>query len=163
MAWISRLRALFRRDKLARELDEELAFHLSMREQWNVEQGMPHAEAHRDARRRFGNPPVAGAHERDRPHDPAPDHPAGSALRRPNALPQCGLHHRRDSCPGPRHRRQHHCLHLSTKRCLPARSTLAIPARWSTSRWFANPAIPNTISAIPTTRHIEAIFIPSAA
>src|SRR5882757_1618879 len=58
MAWISRLRALFRRDKLALELDEELAFHLSMREQWNVEQGMPRSEAHRDARRRFGNPSV---------------------------------------------------------------------------------------------------------
>ena len=56
MAWISRLRALFRRDKLAREMDEELNFHLAMREQWNVEHGMPPAEAHRDARRRFGNP-----------------------------------------------------------------------------------------------------------
>src|ERR1700742_2951726 len=61
MAWISRLRALFRHtlfrnDKLTQDLDEELAFHLSMREQWNVEQGMPRAEAHRDARRRFGNP-----------------------------------------------------------------------------------------------------------
>jgi putative ABC transport system permease protein len=58
MAWISRLRALLRRNKLTRELDEELAFHLSMREQWNVEQGMPRPEAHRDARRRFGNPSV---------------------------------------------------------------------------------------------------------
>src|SRR3984885_2235890 len=58
MAWISRLRALFRRNKFTRELDEELMFHLSMREQWNVEQGMPRAEAHRDARRRFGNPSV---------------------------------------------------------------------------------------------------------
>jgi predicted permease len=58
MAWISRLRALFRKDKLTRELDEELSFHLSMREQWNVEQGMPHPEARRDARRRFGNPSV---------------------------------------------------------------------------------------------------------
>jgi predicted permease len=58
MAWISRLRALFRRDKLAHDLDEELAFHLSMREQWNVEQGMPPAQAHRDARRRFGNSSV---------------------------------------------------------------------------------------------------------
>ena len=56
MAWISRLRALFRRNKLAQDLDEELAFHLSMREQWNVEHGMPRVEAHRDARRRFGNP-----------------------------------------------------------------------------------------------------------
>src|ERR1700733_3370504 len=58
MAWISRLRALFRRNKFTRELDEELMFHLSMREHWNVEQGMPRAEAHRDARRRFGNPSV---------------------------------------------------------------------------------------------------------
>jgi putative ABC transport system permease protein len=58
MAWLSRLRALFRRNKLTRDLDEELDFHLSMREQWNVEQGMPPAEAHRDARRRFGNPSV---------------------------------------------------------------------------------------------------------
>jgi hypothetical protein len=58
MAWISRFRALFQRDKLAREQDEELAFHLTMREQWNVEQGMSPAEAKRDARRRFGNPAV---------------------------------------------------------------------------------------------------------
>ena len=56
MAWISRIRALFGREKLAREQDEELAFHLSMREQLNVEQGMTQAEARRDARRRFGNP-----------------------------------------------------------------------------------------------------------
>src|ERR1700744_3816605 len=62
MVWIARLRALFRRNKLTRELDEELMFHLSMREQWNVEQGMPRAEAHRDARRRFGNPSVWREH-----------------------------------------------------------------------------------------------------
>jgi predicted permease len=62
MAWISRLRALFHRDKIARELDEELSFHLSMREEWNVDQGMPRAEAHRDARRRFGNPFVWREH-----------------------------------------------------------------------------------------------------
>lgn len=58
MARIARLRALFHKDKLTREFDEELNFHLSMREQWNVEQGMPPAEAHRDARRRFGNPSI---------------------------------------------------------------------------------------------------------
>ncbi|MGC1295511.1 MAG: ABC transporter permease [Alloacidobacterium sp.] len=58
MAWISRFRALFQRDKLAREQDEELAFHLDMREKWNVGQGMSSAEAKRDARRRFGNPAV---------------------------------------------------------------------------------------------------------
>ena len=56
MAWIRRLRAVLGREKLARELEEEVDFHLSMREQWNVEQGMAQAEARRDARRRFGNP-----------------------------------------------------------------------------------------------------------
>ena len=58
MAWMSRLRALFRREKLTREFDEELAFHLSMREQLNVDGGMSPVEAMRDARRRFGNPAV---------------------------------------------------------------------------------------------------------
>src|SRR5262252_2013043 len=58
MAWMSRLRAMFRREKLAREFDEELAFHLSMREQLNVDEGMAPVEALRDARQRFGNPSV---------------------------------------------------------------------------------------------------------
>lgn len=58
MLWMSRLRALFRKEKLTREYDEELAFHLSMREQWNVDEGMAPVEARRDARRRFGNPAV---------------------------------------------------------------------------------------------------------
>lgn len=58
MAWYSRMRALLGREKLAREVDEELEFHLAMREQWNVEQGVPPKEAHREARVRFGNPNV---------------------------------------------------------------------------------------------------------
>jgi putative ABC transport system permease protein len=62
MTWLSRLRALFHRDKLAREQNEELAFHLSMREQWNEEHGLPPSEAKRDARLRFGNPAVWGEH-----------------------------------------------------------------------------------------------------
>ena len=40
MAWMSRLRALFRKEKLTREYDEELAFHLAMCEQLNVDEGM---------------------------------------------------------------------------------------------------------------------------
>ena len=55
MPWISRVRALFRRKELAQELEEELRFHLSMREEWNVERGLARAEAHRAARLRFGN------------------------------------------------------------------------------------------------------------
>ena len=58
MAWYSRMRALLGREKLAREVDEELEFHLAMREQCNVEQGVPPKEAHREARVRFGNPNV---------------------------------------------------------------------------------------------------------
>ena len=56
MAWIPRIRGLFRREKLAKELEEELEFHLSMREQWNLDQGMAPGRARREARRRFGNP-----------------------------------------------------------------------------------------------------------
>jgi predicted permease len=58
MAWLSRLRALFGRKKLAREQDEELEFHLAMREQWNVKQGSAPEDAKRDARLRLGNPSV---------------------------------------------------------------------------------------------------------
>jgi len=55
MAWIRRLRALFRKEELESDFEEELQFHLSMREQRNVEQGMSNAEAVRSARLRFGN------------------------------------------------------------------------------------------------------------
>jgi len=58
MAWYSRLRALFRRGKLARQHDEELDFHLFMREQWNVEHGLTRDEARRDARVRLGSKAV---------------------------------------------------------------------------------------------------------
>lgn len=58
MAWFSRMRALFGREKLAKDVNEELDFHLSMREQRNVEEGMSPAEARREARLRFGNPSV---------------------------------------------------------------------------------------------------------
>jgi len=56
MAWLSRLRAIFGKEKLTREHEEELQFHLSMREKLNVEQGMTPDEGRRDARLRFGNP-----------------------------------------------------------------------------------------------------------
>ena len=56
MAWLSRFRAIFGKEKLTREHEEELQFHLSMREQLNVDQGMTPGQARRDARLRFGNP-----------------------------------------------------------------------------------------------------------
>ncbi|MGC2580851.1 MAG: ABC transporter permease, partial [Acidobacteriaceae bacterium] len=58
MAWLRRIRSLFHRDAVAREMDEELQFHLEMRAQRNVEEGMKPGEARRRARLRFGNPAV---------------------------------------------------------------------------------------------------------
>jgi putative ABC transport system permease protein len=56
--WL-RLKALVYRRRLERDLDDELQFHLAMREQKLVEQGMPPEEAHYAARRAFGNPTQA--------------------------------------------------------------------------------------------------------
>jgi macrolide transport system ATP-binding/permease protein len=55
MGWIRRMCAHFRKEELESDFAEELQFHISMREQRNVEQGMSKAEAHRSARVRFGN------------------------------------------------------------------------------------------------------------
>jgi len=56
MAWLRRLCSLFRKEELEGEFEEELDFHIAMREQRNLEQGMPREEARRSARLRFGNP-----------------------------------------------------------------------------------------------------------
>jgi predicted permease len=50
-----RLTALFRRRRLERDLDEELAFHLAMREAAYRHDGVPQEDARVAARRRFGN------------------------------------------------------------------------------------------------------------
>ncbi len=55
MGWISRLHGLLRRDRLSAEWDEELRFHLDMREQWNARSGMAPDDARQNAARRFGN------------------------------------------------------------------------------------------------------------
>src|SRR4029079_11251490 len=53
-AW-HRLIALFRRRRLERDLDDELAFHLAMREADYRHQGIADAEARDAARRRCGS------------------------------------------------------------------------------------------------------------
>ena len=55
MGWIRRMRTLWNREEHSSDLEEELQFHLTMREQWNAEHGMPREEARANARRRFGN------------------------------------------------------------------------------------------------------------
>src|SRR5436309_13125307 len=51
----ARMKALFRRRQLERDLDEELAFHLAMREEKKRAAGMAAADARYSARREFGN------------------------------------------------------------------------------------------------------------
>ena len=50
-----KLKTLFRREKLDRDLDDELRFHLAMREEKNRQLGFPVGEARYAARRDFGN------------------------------------------------------------------------------------------------------------
>ncbi len=50
-----RLRSLWQRPALKREIDEELRFHLEQRTAENIAAGMPPQEAAREARKRFGN------------------------------------------------------------------------------------------------------------
>ena len=54
-AWL-RGKALLRRGQLERDLDDELRFHLAMREEQGGAAGLPADEARRAAERRFGNP-----------------------------------------------------------------------------------------------------------
>src|SRR5258708_8483009 len=51
----ARLRALLRKESVESEVEEELQFHIRMREQENVRRGMPADQARREARRSFGN------------------------------------------------------------------------------------------------------------
>jgi predicted permease len=55
MAWISRLRGMWKREKRDGELDEELRSHIEMRMADSVRAGISPNEARDDARRRFGN------------------------------------------------------------------------------------------------------------
>ncbi len=58
---LRRLRAGFRRDAVADEIRDEMAFHLEMRIEERMQQGWSRAEAERLVRRRFGN--VARLHD----------------------------------------------------------------------------------------------------
>lgn len=60
----AQLRAVVRPDRLDRELDDELSFHMAMQAQANVHAGMSEAEASRRARLALGG--VERAKERSR-------------------------------------------------------------------------------------------------
>src|SRR5262245_49217251 len=59
MFWLrliySRIYGLLRKNRIEREMEDEMRFHLRMRTRENIERGMKPKEAEREARRRFGN------------------------------------------------------------------------------------------------------------
>ena len=55
MSYWMRVKALFKRNQLNRDLEDELAFHLAMREAKNRERGIRGEEARHAARRQLGN------------------------------------------------------------------------------------------------------------
>lgn len=55
MPWLRRLLGTFRKEKIERELDEELRAHIEMRACDNIAAGMAPPEARYDAQKRFGN------------------------------------------------------------------------------------------------------------
>jgi putative ABC transport system permease protein len=60
MEWFNilkaRLRALFRRESVLRDIEEELRIHVEMETESNIKRGMPPDEARSDALKSFGNP-----------------------------------------------------------------------------------------------------------
>jgi putative ABC transport system permease protein len=65
MALHKRLLNVFRRNRVAREIEQEMAFHIAERVDDLMAQGMSPQEARREARRRFGNPGVQRERTRD--------------------------------------------------------------------------------------------------
>jgi hypothetical protein len=60
----TRLRALLRKSKMERELDEELRYHIDQQTEQNIRLGIDPEEAHHNARKAFGG--VEQAKERSR-------------------------------------------------------------------------------------------------
>jgi putative ABC transport system permease protein len=66
MSWLTRLRNVFRADKLSREIEREMAFHLAERTDELVAAGASPEAARREAERRFGSELLQRDNTRDR-------------------------------------------------------------------------------------------------
>src|SRR5262245_66037709 len=53
---LARLRALFRRESVLRDIEEELRIHIEMETETNIKRGMPPDKARAAAMKSFGNP-----------------------------------------------------------------------------------------------------------
>ena len=130
-----RLRALFRRAAVDRELDDELRFHLEQHAAMEERAGADPSEARRRARLALGGLDATKEASRDARGLEALDIVARDlryAIRTLRRTP--GLHRRRRGLAGPRHRRQH--------RDVPAaeRAGAATAARGTAARVGRNPA-----------------------
>src|SRR6476659_1012612 len=65
MGWVQRFTNLLRSNRVSRDIDREMAFHMAERVDDLMAGGMSEADARREARRRFGNPSVQKEHTRD--------------------------------------------------------------------------------------------------
>ena len=65
MSWLTRLANIVRSNRVSRDLDREMEFHLAERAEELVTSGMTEGEAMREARRRFGNRTTQKEHARD--------------------------------------------------------------------------------------------------
>jgi putative ABC transport system permease protein len=65
MTWLRRLANLARPDRLARDIDREMAFHIAKRAEELRRGGMPESDALLEARRRFGNRTLQAERTRD--------------------------------------------------------------------------------------------------
>ena len=118
MSWLRRLINTFRPDRLHRDIDRELSFHIAERADQLQAQGLSAEEAARRARIQFGNPIVQ--RERTRDVDIAgwvDDAGAQCSLRGPYPRSRSGLHHDGGAHSGPWYRRQYR--RLLRHRCHP--------------------------------------------
>ena len=65
MSWFSRLVSVFRSDRVNRDLDEEMRFHLDARTEEYTKEGLSIQEARTQARRQFGSPALLRDTSRD--------------------------------------------------------------------------------------------------
>ena len=136
MAWLRRVINTLRAARLQRDIDREIAFHISERADQLRAEGLPDEEARRRARMQFGNPAVQ--RERMRDADVA-EHPGFVSAQHPSRAARhaahSGLYGRRRADARARHRRQQRRLLGHRRRPAPS---AALPRRRSAGAAAAN-------------------------
>jgi hypothetical protein len=126
IGWWNRLLTLWRRGRRARDIDDEIAFHLAMRQAEHERDGLAPELARLTAARQFGNVTALKEQTRDMWTFPfVRESGAGPALRAAHAPPRAGVRARRGAGAGDRDRRDHRHVQPRSTRC----SCAACPTR----------------------------------